>query len=92
MESLHSGGTLLVDGVPLSYTSEDLKRIFSAYGTVTWARLVSDHMGMSLGFGYVGLTNDVEIDAALAALHGKHLCGRLLKIVRAAPPPLPRRA
>ena len=71
---------------------DDLKRIFASYGTVTGVRLVRDPLGMSLGFGYVGLTSDIEIEAATAAPNGKCLGGRLLKIVRAEAPPLPRRS
>ena len=76
---------------PLSYTEDDLKRVFVPYGNVGSVQIVRDHMGMSLGFGYVALTSETELQAALAALNGKRLCERPLKIVRAESMRLPRR-
>ena len=47
---------------------------------------------MSLGFGYMALTSETELQAALAALNGKRLYERLLIIIRAESVPLRRRA
>jgi RNA recognition motif-containing protein len=92
MVGLHSQSTLLVDGFPLSYSADDLTRIFTAYGEVVWARVVRDRMGISLGFGYVAMASASEADAAIEALHGKCLAERVIQVVHAEAPPLPRRA
>ena len=92
MGGLRTDHTLLVDGFSLSYCSDDLKRIFAPYGTVVWARIVRDRMGMSLGFGYVAMASESEAHAAIEALHGKCLSDRVIQVVHAESPPLPRRA
>jgi len=81
-----------VDGFPLSYTEDDVKRVFAPYGNVGSVQVVRDYMGMSLGFGYMALTSETELQAALAALNGKRLYERLLIIIRAESVPLRRRA
>jgi RNA recognition motif-containing protein len=91
MSNLQDEYTLLVDGFPLSYTADDIKRVFTPFGNVVSARIVRDPMGMSLGFGYISLASELEVKAALEGLNGKRLCERVLKIVRAESPPLPRR-
>ena len=55
-------------------------------------QIVRDPMGMSLGFGYVALTSEPELQAALAALNGKRLYERPLIVIRSESMPLPRRA
>ena len=92
MNNLRTAHALLVDGFPLSYTEDDLKRVFAPYGNVGSVQIVRDPMGMSLGFGYVALTSEPELQAALATLNGKRLYERPLKVVRAESVPLPRRA
>ena len=92
MGGLHDVSTLLVDGFPLSYCSDDLIRIFTPYGKVMWARIVGDRMGMSLGFGYVAMASASEADAAIEALHRKCLSDRVMQVVHADSSPLPRRA
>jgi polyadenylate-binding protein len=92
MDGLHSPSTLLVDGFSLSYSAHDLTRIFTAYGEVVWARVVRDPMGMSLGFGYVAMASMSEAHAAIEALNGKCLAERVIQVVHAEAPPLPRRA
>jgi RNA recognition motif-containing protein len=92
MDGLHDESTLLVDGFSLSYSSDDLKRIFAPYGQIAWARVVRDHMGVSLGFGYVAMASELEAHAAIEALNGKCIAERVIQIVPAASPPLPRRA
>jgi len=91
VDGLHKDRTLLVDGLPLSYCADDLKRIFAAHGNVVWARIVRDPMGMSLGLGYVAMGDESEAISALDALNGKSLCERILLVVQADAPSLPRR-
>jgi RNA recognition motif-containing protein len=55
-------------------------------------QIIRDPMGMSLGFGYVALTSEPELQMALAALNGKRLYERPLIVIRSESMPLPRRA
>lgn len=85
------GSTLLVDGFSLSYSCDDLKRIFAPYGNILWTRVVRDRMGISLGFAYVAMADDSEANAAIKALNGKCINERVFQVIHAEAPPLPRR-
>jgi len=61
MNDLRAEHALLVDGFPLSYTEDDLTRVFAPYGSVGSVQIVRDPMGMSLGFGYVTLTSEAGL-------------------------------
>jgi len=78
--------SLLVDGFPRSYVADDLTRLFTTYGAVTSAFIVRDPTGASLGFGYVNMASEDEVNAAVAALHGKCLQECPLFLIRAEPP------
>ena len=78
--------SLLVDGFPRSYVADDLTRLFTTYGAVTSAFIVRDPTGASLGFGYVNMASEDEVNAAVAALHGTCLQERPLFLIRAEPP------
>ena len=66
----------------LSYemTEEQLRKEFEAYGKVNSARIITNrYNGKSKGFGFVHMPNRAEVDAAVAALSNKEVCGRKLK-------------
>ena len=70
----------------LSYTStdEDLRAIFEAYGEVSSAKIINTReTGRSRGFGFVEMPNDSEGRAAVAALNGRDLEGRQLRVSEA---------
>lgn len=72
----------------LSYdtTDEDLRVAFSAHGQVMSAQVIMDrYSGKSRGFAFVEMPNKAEADAAIAALNGKDLKGRLLNVNEARP-------
>lgn len=72
----------------LSYqaTDEDLRTAFAAHGTVKSASVIMDKMtGQSRGFGFVEMASKSEGEAAIAALNGKDLKGRPLRINEARP-------
>ena len=69
-------------------TDEALKAAFAAYGEVTSARVVSDRMtGRSKGFGFVEMPNVEEANAAIAALNGRELDGRAIRVNESQPKP-----
>lgn len=66
----------------LSYemTEEQLRKEFEAYGKVNSVRIITNrYNGKSKGFGFVHMPNRAEVDAAVAAISDKEVCGRRLK-------------
>ena len=67
----------------LSYSSseESIRKLFEEHGEVASVKVIEDReTGRSRGFGFVEMPNDDEGRAAIAALDGKELEGRPLKI------------
>jgi len=83
---------LIVDGLELSLTSDDLTELFTPFGTILWTQVVTDPFRRSLGFGYVVMETDDQATRALQALHGHSIAGRVIRISRSEVPPLPRTA
>jgi len=72
----------------LSYevTSSDLEKLFSEYGEVVSAQMISDReTGRSKGFGFVEMGSDAEAQAAIDGLHESMQNGRPLTVNEAKP-------
>jgi len=72
----------------LSFDTNDdqLNSIFSPFGSVSSARVIKDKFtDRSRGFGFVEMDNNEEADKAIAALNGKDVDGRALKVSEAQP-------
>jgi len=72
----------------LSYETGDneLREAFSAYGTVTEARVIEDkYTGRSRGFAFVEMADANEGQKAIAEMNGKNLGGRTLTVNEARP-------
>jgi cold-inducible RNA-binding protein len=85
---------LYVGNLPFSVNSEKLKEIFSAYGAVEEATVVSfKDSGKSKGFGFVTYTNDADGEKAKTEMNGKELEGRKVFVNEAKPfdPNAPRK-
>ena len=80
---------LLVDGLALSATADDLKRMFTPFGSVLWCRVAVDHCGQPLRYGYVAMDTEDHAEKAISALNGQLTAGFTITIARTAPPPLP---
>lgn len=62
--------SLFVGGLDFSITSESLAELFSQYGTVVSAKVVTDmYSGRSKGFGFVDMSSGEEAAKAIAALN-----------------------
>ena len=62
--------SLFVGGLDFSITSETLAELFSQYGTVVSAKVVTDmYSGRSKGFGFVEMTTAEEATKAIAGLN-----------------------
>ena len=72
----------------LSYetTSEELKTLFEASGTVTSASVIMDkYTGQSKGFGFVEMAQKEQAQAAIAALNSREHRGRAMNVNEAKP-------
>ncbi len=64
----------------------DLERLFSQFGTVRSAQVVTRRLtGRSQGFGYVEMDSDEEAHAAMTALDGQELGGNRITVSPARP-------
>ena len=80
------GMKLYVGNMGYGIRSSDLERLFSAYGTVRSAEVITDRStGQSKGFGFVEMGSDQEAKAAIAALNGKEMDGRTVTVNEARP-------
>ena len=77
---------IYVGNLSWGMSDNDLQRTFEEYGSVDSARVVTDRdTGRSRGFGFVEMPNDSEASAALNALNGTEIDGRVLKVNEAKP-------
>jgi cold-inducible RNA-binding protein len=76
-----------VGSLPYATTDAKLEEIFSQYGTVQSARIITDKLtGRSKGFGFVEMSSGSEAQNAIQALNGSELDGRSLTVNEARPP------
>ena len=72
---------LYVGNLPFSATEDDIRELFSPYGTVHSVNLISDRdTGRPRGFAFVEMDGG---KAAMEALDGHQLDGRALKVSEA---------
>jgi cold-inducible RNA-binding protein len=82
------GRKLYVGNLGFDVSSRDLEQMFASHGTVESATVISDRStGQSKGFGFVEMSSNAEAEAAIAALDGKELGGRAIKVNEAKPRP-----
>ncbi|GMS84180.1 hypothetical protein PENTCL1PPCAC_6355 [Pristionchus entomophagus] len=73
---------IYISNIPFSYTSVDLEKIFSNYGKVIAAQVVTNERG-SKGFGFVTLETAIACDAARQELDGTIMGGRKIEVKKA---------
>ena len=77
--------SIYVGNLPWSATEDQVRNLFSQYGTVNSVNLVSDReTGRARGFGFVEMA-DGDVAGAIQALDGSSLDGRSLKVNEAQP-------
>ncbi len=78
------GKNLYVGNMSFSTTEDQLREVFSQYGTVTKVQLIMDReTGRPRGFAFVEMSDGA--DQAIAALNGTQLDGRALTVNEAKP-------
>lgn len=77
---------LYVGNLPWSATADSLKQLFSQFGEVVDAVVITDRMsGRSKGFGFVTFANDSDAEKAVADMNGKDVEGRQIVVNVARP-------
>ena len=77
---------LYVGNLSFNTTTSDLEQVFGEIGTVESTNIIEDReTGRSRGFGFVEMSSKEEGENAIAALNGKELDGRELKVNEAKP-------
>jgi RNA recognition motif-containing protein len=77
---------LFVGGLPYAVSDQQLEELFTPYGSVESARVVTDRMtGRSRGFGFVELSSEAEAAEAKTKLNGTEYEGRTLTVNEARP-------
>ena len=65
---------------------EDLKELFSPFGEVSSARIITDKVtGRSRGFGFVEMSDDAAAKKAISDLDGTTVSERQIKVNEAKP-------
>ena len=82
------GKKLYVGNLSYDFGNTELEEMFASHGTVESANVITDRStGQSKGFGFVEMSSDSEAEAAIAALDGKDVGGRAIKVNEARPRP-----
>lgn len=80
---------IYVGNLSWTMTEQDLQDLFTPYGEVSSAKIVTDKFNnnRSKGFGFVEMTNDTEGQAAIDALNGTEVSGRNIVVNESQPKP-----
>ncbi len=77
---------LYVGNLPFTVDEQELKNLFSEYGSVTSVQLITDRdTGRSKGFGFVEMSDDAEAGNAIDEMNGKDFGGRPVIVNEARP-------
>jgi RNA recognition motif-containing protein len=77
---------IFVSNLAFATTAAELQQLFTSYGTVATARIVTDpYTGRSRGFGFVEMPDATAAQAAIAGLQGTTFGDRTLRVEAARP-------
>lgn len=80
------GKKIYVGNLSYSLNDQSLVDVFSEFGNVESARIVTDReSGRSKGFGFVEMSTDDEAATAISKLNGAQLDGRAMNVSEAKP-------
>jgi len=77
---------IYIGGLPYQTDEDQLTQMFSTYGEVVSAKVITDRdTGRSKGFGFVEMKDDEAAKKAIAELHEAELGGRTITVNEARP-------
>lgn len=77
---------LFIANLPWSVTSDSLKELFSQFGEVLEAQIITDRSsGRSKGFGFVTFSSEEDAQKAINEMNDKEIDGRKLVVNVAKP-------
>ena len=77
---------IYIAGLNFSITDADLNDLFSEYGEVTSARVITDReTGRSRGFGFVEMPDDAAAQKAIDELNGAEYDHKIISVSVARP-------
>ena len=77
---------IYVGNLAADVTDEDLKDLFSEYGSITSVKVIKDmYTGSSKGFGFVELSNNEKAKTSITELNAKELKGKSIIVNEARP-------
>jgi len=77
---------LFVGGLPYATTETELQETFAKAGQVASVAIITDKMsGRSKGFGFVEMSNEEEVKAAIDMFNNTDFGGRTIKVDLAQP-------
>ncbi|MCR6722224.1 MAG: RNA-binding protein [Chitinophagaceae bacterium] len=72
---------MYVSNLGFHVQEDDLKDLFSTYGTVASAKVIMDReTGRSRGFGFVEMDSDEDANKAIAGLNNRDVEGRNISV------------
>ncbi|PWZ45151.1 Branchpoint-bridging protein [Zea mays] len=81
---------LYIGYLPPTMDDDGLVSLFSQFGDIVMAKVIKDrNTGQSKGYGFVKYSDVSEANAAIAAMNGHHLEGRVIAVRVAGKPPQP---
>jgi len=77
---------IYVGNLDYKVTEDDLEKLFSEYGTVSSASIITDkYNGRSKGFGFVTMDDNAEAKKAIAGLNESSMGNRNIVVNEAKP-------
>lgn len=79
---------IFVGNLTVNTTEQSLRTAFEAFGQVLTVEVVTDRdSGVPRGFAFIEMSSDAEAQAAIAALNGSTIDGRVLRVNEARAKP-----
>lgn len=77
---------IYVSNLSFQVSDNDLRELFSSYGTVDSAKVINDRMtGRSRGFGFVEMADNREAQKAIDELNDTEFDGKVISVNEARP-------
>jgi RNA recognition motif-containing protein len=77
---------IFVGNMSFQTSEDDLRSLFQSHGEIVRVNIPTDRdTGRARGFAFVEMSNQAEATSAIAALNGKEVDGRALRVNEAQP-------